>query len=94
MSLPAVIEDQAEEDVLVVTDMASLRAAVVTRRNELGLSQLAVDEIAGIQPGYLAKLEIGMKNFGPMSLGCVMGALGIELVVRRVTPHHVKQGRI
>jgi len=63
MTLPAIIGQQMEEEELIVTDMESLRAAFKARRNELGLSQLAVDEIAGIQPGYLAKLEVGMKNF-------------------------------
>jgi len=93
MSLPAVIEDQLL-DVQVVRDMDGLVAALKARRYELGLPQLEVDEIAGLQNGYCAKIESRMKNLGPVSLGCLLGALGLELHVVKTVPHHVKQGRI
>jgi transcriptional regulator with XRE-family HTH domain len=66
-----------------VQSYSDLRSAVAMRRHELGLTQLEVDDIAGLQSGYLSKLECGLKNFGPMSLDAVLGALGLEIVLVR-----------
>jgi transcriptional regulator with XRE-family HTH domain len=68
------------EALAVIRDYADLRQFIARRRRDLGLSQLAVDEIAGIQSGYLAKLEIGTRHFGDISFGCVLGALGVALI--------------
>jgi hypothetical protein len=73
---------EASEGVPVrATDYASLRSAIIARRHALGLTQADVDYIAGLQDGYCGKLECGVKNFGPLSLGLVLQALGLELVV-------------
>lgn len=66
-------------------------AACRSRRQELGLPQLVVDEIAGLQSGYVGKIECGDKRLGAMSLPCLLGALGLELVVVRTVPHHLRQ---
>lgn len=57
-----------------------MRLAIIARRRRMGLSQLVVDEIAGLQSGYTAKIEAGarIKNLGPLSLTLLMGALGLE----------------
>lgn len=57
-----------------------LVAVLRARRVELGLRQLELDEIAGLQGGYTGKIECGSKGFGPMSLTALLGALGLELV--------------
>ena len=70
-----------------------LLAACIARRHELGLSQMAVDEISGLQGGYVGKLECGAKRLGPMSFPCLLQALGLELLVVRTTPHHERHRR-
>jgi hypothetical protein len=77
-----------------VSSYKELLAALVARRHDIGLPQTEVEEIAGLHHGYVGKLECGTKRFGMMSLGCVLGALGVELVLVATTPHHVAQGRI
>jgi hypothetical protein len=68
------------EPLAVIREYEDLRALMARRRRELGFSQLVLDEIAGLQNGYSAKLEASIKNFGDMSLGVVLAALGIVLI--------------
>lgn len=77
-----------------VDSYKDLLAALVTRRHDVGLPQRAVDDVAGLPDGYCAKLECGMKRLGMMSLECLLGALGVELIVVAKTPHHLAQGRV
>jgi hypothetical protein len=63
----------------VAVDYPQLRALISARRRELGLRQLEVDDLAGLQGGYTGKLECGDRHFGDMSLGSVLGALGVGL---------------
>lgn len=74
------------------TTFDDLIRAMRARRMALGLSQLAVDEMAGLATGYVAKLEASLTNpsaknarsIGRESLPLVLGALGLELAA--VTP--------
>jgi hypothetical protein len=66
-----------------VQSYSELRSALDIRKHELGLSNLEVDDIAGLNSGCFSKLTCGMKNFGPMSLDAVLGALGVEIVLVR-----------
>ncbi len=67
----------------------SLLVAIRARRVELGLSQLAVDHLAGMPSGYQAKLEARLTNptatnarsIGIESLPLVMNALGLHLAL-------------
>lgn len=61
-----------------------LRQAVARRRKALGLTQLDLDDLAGVQDGYTGKLECGARHFGPLSLGLILQALGVELVLQPV----------
>lgn len=71
------------------TTFDALVAAMRARRIELGLSQLAVDELAGLPSGYQGKLEAMLSNpnaknargIGRDSLPLVLGALGLEIAV-------------
>lgn len=58
-----------------------LRQAIAARRHQLGLSQLVVDDLAGLHSGYLAKLERPIKHFGDMSLAVVLATLGLEILI-------------
>ncbi len=82
------------EPLAVVRDYDGLRAAVATRRKELGLTQLDLDDAAGLQTGYASKLEAGIKNYGPMSLTSTLDALGLELAVIRRKPHQTTLARL
>lgn len=68
---------------LPVRDLDELRAAFVARRRELGMTQLECDARAGLQDGYTGKWEAGIKGLGRVSLGCLLGALGLRLMVSR-----------
>lgn len=65
----------------IVADFPELRQALIQRRRALGHSQSLVDDIAGLAGGYTGKLECGLKNYGPVSLGPILGALGLELAL-------------
>ena len=58
-----------------------LVAVIRARRIALGLNQLQVDDLAGLQGGYTGKIECGSKAFGAMSFTALLGALGLELRV-------------
>ncbi len=83
-----------EAPVAIASSYEGIVQACVLRRHELGLSQTAVDEISGMQDGYTAKLEVGIKRLGAMSLPTLLQTLGLELVVVRVQPHHERQRRL
>lgn len=59
----------------------AMRSALATRRKELGMTQLALDDVSGVQSGYSGKIEAGVKNLGPMSMPCILGALGVEMAI-------------
>jgi hypothetical protein len=51
------------------------------RRRELGMRMEDVDHKSGLQEGYSAKLFVGIRRFGEMSLSCLLGALECDLVI-------------
>jgi hypothetical protein len=67
----------------VITSLTDLLAALRDRRDELNISHEVIDDIAGFQSGYTSKLLAPRpsKNLGYMSLGAVMCALGVGLVL-------------
>jgi len=71
------------EPLAIVHDMDELVAALRARRDELQVTFLTLDKVSGVQTGYSAKL-LGpgrVKKLGAMSLGCLLGALGLRLIV-------------
>lgn len=66
-----------------IRSMPELVAALRARRDELQLTHETIDAVAGLQNGYASKLLAPnpIKNLGWMSLGSVLGALGIAIVV-------------
>jgi hypothetical protein len=65
-----------------IRSQAELLDAIRARRDELNISHETIDNIAGFQAGYTSKLLCTppMKNPGPMSLGALLGALGMALM--------------
>ena len=52
------------------------------RRDELNISHLTIDGLAGWADGYASKLlaPTPIKNLGPMSLGALLSALALGIV--------------
>ena len=72
----------------VCSTYAELRAALKVRVSELRLTHLDVDEIAGLQGGYTGKILCGTRHLGDTSLGPLLGALGLKLVLMRSRASH------
>lgn len=69
----------------IVRTPTELCKAIDRRRRELGLTMLQLDDCAGLQSGYAAKVlgPAQVKRFGEMSLPATLGALGLELIAIR-----------
>jgi hypothetical protein len=60
-----------------------LIAALRARADELEVSRETIDEVAGLPARYSTKLlgPGALKNLGPMSMGAMLGVLGLKLLV-------------
>jgi hypothetical protein len=67
----------------VVHDYAGLVAVLRARADKLDVSNLTIDEVAGLQEGYTSKLLAPnpIRRLGITSLPLVLGALGLALAV-------------
>ena len=72
----------ASQPLGVVRDYKDLIAVVRARVAALEITLETLDAVSGVQSGYSAKI-LGpnpTKNFGQLSLGAIMGALGLQLL--------------
>jgi hypothetical protein len=71
----------------MISDYTEFVEAIRDRADELGMTRLELDHQAGIQSGYSGKLlsRNHIKGFGKLSLGPVLGALGLRLVLMEDT---------
>jgi hypothetical protein len=67
----------------IVDDYEGLVAALRRRIADLGTTMAVIDQVAGIPDGYTQKLigRAPVKRLGVISLGPVLGALGLKLAV-------------
>lgn len=67
----------------VVADYGELIAALRARRDLLRLNHETIDAVSGLQAGYTSKLmaDPPMKSLGLVSLGPMLGALGLAILV-------------
>jgi hypothetical protein len=65
----------------VARDLDELLTAIRARRDELQTTHAILDDLAGLQAGYVSKLLANppIKSLGQISLGALLGALGIAL---------------
>ncbi len=73
-----------EDDILaLIHNYHELQEALRERAEKLQVSRQALDDIAGLQGGYTAKLlqPVPVKPMGIMSLGALLGAMGVRLVL-------------
>jgi hypothetical protein len=66
----------------LIYSMPDLLAVIRARRDALNISHETIDDLAGFPAGYTGKIlaPVPLRGVGYMSLGAVMGALGIALV--------------
>ena len=78
------------EQVIVLartTTLEGLALALRDRRQSLGLPQLLVDEIGGLQSGYTGKIEAEAlnpgrgKGLGKLTIPLLLGALDVEIAL-------------
>lgn len=78
------------EPLALCRDYRGLMGALKARRLALGWTQLEVDERAGLQDGYTGKLEAwdrdNGRRLGPLSMGLLLEALGVSLLVVELCP--------
>jgi hypothetical protein len=76
----------------VVRSYSELIAALRARRDELEVTHETIDDVSGVASGYTSKVlgpktgsthakRPSQRNLGPVSLGLLLGALGLALVV-------------
>jgi hypothetical protein len=96
------IQDARARWMVPIRSMSELLAAHRARRDELGLTHLTIDEIAGWASGYASKIlsPNPIKNLGWMSLGSLHGTLGTMLImvedpeqIRRVQDRWIRRER-
>jgi hypothetical protein len=74
------------EPLAKIADYVELVNALRERAAALNLSFEKLDGLAGLHDGYSAHLltphpQLSMRTLGKLSLGCVLGALGVELIM-------------
>jgi hypothetical protein len=67
----------------IVREYDDLIVAIRARMDELEMTFDILDHRSGVQAGYSAKIlgPTPSKCFGPVSLGCILGALGMKMVL-------------
>ena len=65
----------------LITNYDALLRALVRRRQGLGLSQLAVDQISGLPEAYTGKIEARRRNLGPLSFDLLLATLGLSIAL-------------
>lgn len=54
---------------------------LAARRYELGITQRAIDQIAGLADGHTSKIECGTKRLGDISLPALLATLGLRIAI-------------
>lgn len=68
---------------MIVRDPLELVQALRQRADELDIPREAIDDLAGLTPGYASKLLATppIKGIGPITLFALLGALGYSLAL-------------
>jgi hypothetical protein len=66
-------------DATVVTSRDDFVKIIRKRQDELNVSCLTVDDVAGLASGHFSKLTCGIKGFGFLTSFPVLQALGLRL---------------
>src|SRR5206468_2426011 len=83
-ALVVMVSPMAEpKHLATVRDYDELVAAVRARVAELNITHANVDDVSGVPGGYASKLLCNppMRTMGRVSLGLMLGALGLKLLV-------------
>lgn len=83
-------DDEIVIEMAVTANYDGLVGLMRSRREELGLTCVELDALAGLQDGYTSKVECYPSNhhrtLGIVSLPLMLGALGLVLAVVKVEP--------
>lgn len=73
----------APRHIATVSNYDELIAALRARADELGVTRETLDAVSGMQTGYCSKLlaPVPIRALGPTSLGPMLGALGLAILV-------------
>jgi hypothetical protein len=79
----------------VTADYHGLQKILRGRAEQLGLSRETIDSLAGFTTGHAAKLlaPTPYRRLGQMSLGAMLGALGLRLIVVEEEPETLEKLR-
>jgi hypothetical protein len=69
------------EPLAEVRDYQQFVAVLRRRIIDLEVAIGSVEKLAGLAPAHLAHLLRGSRAFGPVSLGAVLGALGLKIAI-------------
>jgi hypothetical protein len=75
------VQSGAMRRLAVVSDYSELVAALRARAEALDVSNLTLDEVTGLPSGYSGKVLGRSQILGRLSLGLLLDALGLRLVV-------------
>src|SRR5947209_8242175 len=65
----------------VAREYTDLVMALRAQAGRLGIPQLEIDAEAGVADGFSGHCLVGRKKLGPQSLGLIVQALGLKLLV-------------
>jgi hypothetical protein len=67
----------------VVCDYAQLHAALRRPAEEIGISRVEIDRLAGLADGHASKLlsPVPIKKLGHISLGPILSVLGLKIAL-------------
>jgi hypothetical protein len=65
----------------LVREYPELVEALRARAEELNVSRETIDSVSGLQSGYSAKLLSQVKGVGRVSLGPLLGSLGLVIIL-------------
>jgi hypothetical protein len=67
--------------IALVREYGELIQGLRDRAEELNVSRETLDAVSGLQSGYTAKLLVGLKGLGRVSLGPLLGSMGLVIVL-------------
>jgi len=60
---------------------ADIVGIIRKRQDELNITCLTIDEIAGLASGHFSKITCGLKGLGPVTLFLLLTSLGLKLLI-------------
>ena len=75
------IDEIAKKDIEETEELANIVSAIITRRNEMGLSQRELAKLCGLPQSSVARIETYKTAPNVMTLLKILTPLGLRLIV-------------